>query len=56
MQKLHFKSLYSAENFDLNNINDPFSESVRSKSTEHNQRFSKNENSQKSIKNQDNES
>ena len=55
MQKLHFTSPYSAENFDLHNIIDPFSQPLRSKSAEHNQRFAKCENTQKSKKNQENE-
>ena len=56
MQKLHFNSPYSAENFDIHNISDPFAETLRSKSEEHNQRFTKYENSQKSTKIQENES
>ena len=56
MQKLHFNSPYSAENFDLHNIRDPFAEPLRSKSAEHNQRFNKYENFQKSTKIQENKS
>jgi hypothetical protein len=56
MQKLHFNSQYSAENFDLHNIVDPFSEPLRSKSREHSKRFIKYEISQKSTKTQENKS
>ena len=56
MQKIHFKSSYSAENFDLHHITDPFSEHLRSRTQEHSQRFIKYENSQKSMKIQENES
>ena len=56
MQKIHFRSSYSAENFDLHNISDPLAEPLRSKSEEHSQRFIKYENSQKSMKIQDNQS
>ena len=56
MQKLHFRSPYSAENFDLHNISDPFAEHLKSKSIEHSQRFFKYENSQKSMQIKENES
>ena len=56
MQKLHFNSMYSAENFDLHNISDPFAAPLKSKSLEHSQRFLTYENLQKSAKTQESES
>lgn len=50
MEKLHFISGYSAENFDLHNISDPLGESLRSKSKEHPERFTQYEKIQNSTK------
>ena len=56
MQKLHFNSMYSAESFDLHNINDPFTMPSRSKSTEHSQRFIRIEKTHNSTKIKENKS
>ena len=56
MEKLHFTIGYSAEKFDLHNIADPLDVPLRSKSKEHDERLTINENSQKITKNEENRS